>query len=433
MGVTDEAVPATGDFLPTQAGPSELRPHRSRSTKHMSDPAGYIEEEAFALSPEDAAALDAALNNPQNRTRSEEINPVQSGQFPKVVSLLGLLRLSAGEERSLRENAPLAIGGVLHDAHGLSSAGKRAVESFAAGEEPIEAVRVLELMDHASPEIEEDRAARIERVLAALGTSDGEKKGRRVFRMSPPSAGEVYRTRRIRFSDLVAVAAVLLVGTTILFPQLFSVRSMTEEIRCAQNMQRAGLGFSLFANEHDGHLPARDPGSLGDQRSGQWWLVGNPSSSHSANLFVLVRHEYVPLEALACPGNERAVVDHDKTLEADWQSQEQVSYSYQLFDGRPPRFSDPGIKLLLADRSPVISRAMRGETVDATENSHNHRGRGQNLLLPNFAVYFAYSPEMQTGAGDDNIWIPRSHEGDPGRVRLTGSERPAPSDAFVGP
>jgi hypothetical protein len=399
----------------------------------MSDSAGYIEEEGFALSPEDAAALDAALNSPQPRTHSGEADPAQSGRSAKVVSLLGLLRLSTSEERSLREGAPLAVDSMLHDAHGLSPAGKRAIEGFAAGEEPIEAVRVLQLLDYGFSETGEDRAARVERVLSTLGSSDGHREGQRAFRMSPPSAGEVYRTRRIRFSDLVAVAAVLLVGTTILFPQLFSVRSMAEEIRCAQNMQRAGLGFSLFANEHDGHLPARESAGPGEARSGSWWLVGDSSSSHSANLFVLVRHEYVPLEALACPGNHRAALDHGKTLEADWQSHEQVSYSYQLFDGRPPRFSDPGIKLLLADRSPVISRAMRGETADATENSHNHRGRGQNLLLPNFAVYFAYSPEMQTGAGEDNIWIPRSHEGDPSRVRLTGSERPAPSDAFVGP
>jgi hypothetical protein len=249
---------------------------------------------------------------------------------------------------------------------------------------------------------------------------------------------EVGSSRRIRFSDFIAVAAVLLVGTTVFFPQLFSVRTMAEEIRCAQNMQRAGLGFSLFANEHDGQLPARsieggESDSSPTARTAQWWLVGNPNSSHSANLFVLVRQDYVPLEALACPGNHRAAHDHEHTLEADWQSAEQVSYSYQLFDGRPPRFSDQGVNILLADRSPVIQQAMRGQTADATRNSQNHRERGQNILLPDMSVYFAYTPELQTRSGQDNIWIPRSSEGNPKRVRLTGTERPAPNDAFVGP
>ncbi|MFI4855293.1 MAG: hypothetical protein ACIAQF_10005 [Phycisphaerales bacterium JB065] len=381
------------------------------------------------LSSSDAAALDTAFGGEGEAFISA------SGSGSRALGILGLLRLSRAEERALDESRPEAIGQAMLVASRLSSGSERSVDCFASGEEPVETLRVLQLLDEPLERTESGRAARIERVLAALPAKAG---ATRPFRMTPPTSSEVGARRGIRFSDFIAVAAVLLVGTTILFPQLFSVRTMAEEIQCAQNMQRAGVGFSMFANEHDGQLPARDIAGEGSDsqprvRTAQWWLVGNPNSSHSANLFVLVRQDYVPLEALACPGNRRAAHDDDHTLEADWQSPEQVSYSYQLFGDRPPRFSDQGVNILLADRSPVIQQAMQGQIADATQNSLNHRERGQNILLPDLSVYFAYTPELQTRSGQDNIWIPRSFEGNPRQVRLTGSERPAPNDAFVGP
>lgn len=383
----------------------------------------------FSLSPRDAAALDTVFD----AEGGVFIPSPDSG--PRSLEILGLLRLTQAEEQALAESRPDAIGQAMMVASRLSSGSGRCIDCFASGEEPVEALRVLQLLDEPSEAPEAGRAARIERVLAALPAKPG---ATRPFRMAPPATSEVGARRGIRFSDLIAIAAVLLVGTTILFPQLFSVRTMAEEIQCAQNMQRAGVGFSMFANEHDGQLPARDLVSEGRDsqprvRTAQWWLVGNPNSSHSANLFVLVRQDYVPLEALACPGNRRAVHDDDHTLDADWQTPEQVSYSYQLFGDRPPRFSDQRVNILLADRSPVIQQAMQGQIADATQNSLNHRERGQNILLPDLSVYFAYTPELQTRSGRDNIWIPRSFEGNPRQVRLTGSEQPAPNDAFVGP
>ncbi len=136
------------------------------------------------------------------------------------------------------------------------------------------------------------------------------------------------------------------------------------------------------------------------------------------------------MEALTCPGNQRAPRKHDHRHATDWERPEHISYSYQLFDGRPPRHSDPGVKLLLTDRSPIIAPSMRGETVDASRNSHNHRDRGQNIMLPDFSVYFVTSPILGDG---DNMWLPRSLESGPRQVKLTGTERPVEGDAFVGP
>ena len=360
-------------------------------------------------------------------------NPAtESTRAIRAESLLGLLRLSGVEDDAIAALRADRITEASSVAARLSEAGERVVDSFADGHEPAEGVRVLELLDDSVADDESPRHERIERVMTAIRERDADV-DTDPFRLSPPSADEVRSTRRIRFSDLVAVAAVLLVGTAILFPSLFSAQSMAEEIQCAQNMQRAGLGFSLFANDHDGRLPATsevDGPEADSSPDARWWLVGGAAGSHSANLFVLVREDYVPLEALACPGNARAAVTRSPGLTRDWQNAEQLSYSYQLFDGAPPRFSDPGIALVLADRSPVVAAAMQGESVDATLNSRNHGERGQNVLLPDFSVFFLHSPRLADG---DNIWIPRSRENQPRSVRLDGTERPATRDAFVGP
>lgn len=378
--------------------------------------------EECQLSADDARCVDGWVSGEADTVTARE---------SRASELLELMRLSDGDERSIADGRPSRIAEAATAAARLSPAGERVVDAFASGQEPAEGVRVLELLDESDSVRESDRARRIDRLMDIILHLDRTHDAK-PFRLAPPSADEVRSGRRIQFSDFVAIAAVLLVGTAVLFPSLFSAQTMAEEIRCAQNMQRAGLGFSLFAQDHDGHLPATSEvsGASESTPSTRWWLVGDPSSSHSANLFVLVREDYVPLEALACPGNDRAPVAHAEALGRDWRSADELSYSYQLFNGKPPRFSDPNVVLVLADRSPVVEAAMRGETVDATHNSRNHGGRGQNLLLPDFSVYFVNSPRL---AGGDNIWIPRSREDQPRKVRLNGTERPAPRDAFVGP
>lgn len=397
----------------------------------------------FALSSADAEAVDrlaeafmapASGADRRERTAAELLNllelssadlrELQAGRASLVSRTLLSMPPSPQEERYLESGFP------------LSGAAARAVDGFASGSEAVEALRVLELLDEPanSTDSEQSRKARIDRVMDAVRSQSAQQKSR--FRLSPPARNEVGYRRRIQFRDLIAVAAVLLVGTAILFPSMFSSNTMAEELRCAQNMHQAGLGFELFAQDHDGRLPSRQDQAAPASPAGvptasvQWWRVGEPGSSHSANLFVLIREDYVPMEVLACPGNHRAPITHEHAEISDWQRPEEVSYSYQLFDGRPPRFSDPGVKLLLADRSPVIAPAMRGEVVDATKNSHNHNSRGQNLLLPDFSVYFINTPQLRDG---DNMWLPRTLETNPSRVRLTGSERPEAGDAFVGP
>lgn len=244
---------------------------------------------------------------------------------------------------------------------------------------------------------------------------------------------------RITLNDVLAAAACVLLGTAILSPMIVGSRETTRETLCASALGRAGLGFSLFAADHDGALPstaAFERGRMvalggaqpGTVRNAGWWTVG-AGGSHSSNLFTLVRGGYASPHDLACPGNQTAQVVFTPTAR-DWSAPEGVSFSYQLFNSQTPRWFVGKTRVVLADRSPVADRARRNEDADPMARSRNHNARGQNVLFNTAAVQFFGAPVLEDG---DNIWLPKSLES-AARPTLKGNEAPASdADAFVGP
>ncbi len=296
----------------------------------------------------------------------------------------------------------------------------------------------------AVPRHAHERAKRADRLLAAaMGVEqpfdiDSDDRDDRVAR----TLDRVWRARnaeiargigagsgRSRFSlrDIAGVAAILLIGASIVWPTVSNLRFEARRADDARGLQNAAVGFNLYSQEHRGQWPhLRKPAA----ESGPWWEVGRPERSHSANLFTLVTGDYATLEDLASAGNPMAPIMLDLSHHRDWRRPEEVSYSYQLLTPNHPRF-DPGRRLVvLTDRSPVIQRARRGEAVNPYANSMNHRGRGQHILFTDGSLEWATSPIMPDG---DNIWLPAALE----RITeplLRGVERPETADdAFVGP
>lgn len=272
-----------------------------------------------------------------------------------------------------------------------------------------------------------------------------------------------------RWQDLVSVAAVLLLGASVLLPVVSSLRSHQARTGCAANIAGVASAFGAYAGDHRGHMPVADGAMLAGAGEQSWWQVGSYDHSNSANLFTLRRARYAGLEQLACSGNGHAV----RTLPEDardWPSLHAVSYSYYVMFGRErPNWRGERAAasraiaeaspetVVLADRSPVILRAVRGETVYPNENSPNHAGSGQWVLRVDGAGMWMQTP-VQDG---DNIWLPANLEaaldevrvqarqgatqGQVGvksrrdaaverAVRLQGTETPASAqDAFLGP
>lgn len=241
------------------------------------------------------------------------------------------------------------------------------------------------------------------------------------------------RARGIRLLDLVSVAAAVLVGSAVVLPMIASARDSQRRALCNANLGQTAVAMSSYAGANRDALPMATAG-LGGSR---WWDV-TPEQPHSnsANLFALARNKYINVGQLACPGNPFAPRCQTSEDAFDWRRLEEVSYSYQIMFGPRPTWNSPQRTVILADRSPIILAAVRGESVSPTANTPNHGYRGQHLLLTDGSTSWHRNPVLDNG---DNIWLPRSVEqriselqGRP--VPLQGRELPdGVDDVFLGP
>jgi hypothetical protein len=257
-----------------------------------------------------------------------------------------------------------------------------------------------------------------------------------------------------RWREVLSVAAVLLLGVSILSPILAATRSRQVRLGCASNLTSLARGLASYGIDNRDSLPMASASLAGLP----WWNVGQDvAQSNSANLFSLRRLGYNPIEELACAGNAHAARELPSDS-WDWRDVSQVSYSYFVMFGRERPDAHTGSStVLLADRSPVILRALRGEPVRVLENSPNHAGTGQWLLRGDGSTVWTSTPVHH----GDNVWLPANlelaldeaaHQMRMGRrtgavpletrqratelraVILHGTEAPANAqDSFVGP
>lgn len=244
-----------------------------------------------------------------------------------------------------------------------------------------------------------------------------------------------------RISDLVSVAAMALIGVSILWPTLSYVSQKGRQLSCKSNLGSVASAMGLYAGNHRDALPVATAGFGGNP----WWNVSpEKPQANSSNLFTLARTGYSKLKDLACSGNPKAEIGEVKKGAYDWSNLETISYSYQIMGGqeRPnwcrERGKAPASVVVLADRSPVVLRAVNKQAIDPTENSPNHGGLGQYVLLADGGVDWMSSPHRPEG---DNIWLPRAveiliqqaakfHQ----TGKLEGFEVPSDAkDSFVGP
>ncbi|MEO0483748.1 MAG: hypothetical protein AAF138_08990 [Planctomycetota bacterium] len=249
-----------------------------------------------------------------------------------------------------------------------------------------------------------------------------------------------------RLIDLISAAAMLLVAASVVWPVVAQARGASQRTVCAANLMDTGRAFNAYTSSHAGSLPVATAGFASpawwtSPRQAQptpqkqpWWQVGSREQpANSAHLFMLVRLQYASIDDLACPGNPSAPRKLLDPQAVDWSSLDEISYSYQLSAGPPdPIWLRKNTSILLADSSPVVRRAVRGERVDPFANSANHRGRGQHVLRVDGSAVWLTDPVMATG---DNLWLPRPLEqAIADKLQLKGWEQPAgPDDAFVGP
>ncbi|MCX5662536.1 MAG: hypothetical protein NTW19_22875 [Planctomycetota bacterium] len=235
---------------------------------------------------------------------------------------------------------------------------------------------------------------------------------------------------RARWAELGTVAAVVLIGLSLMVPMLDRMRADARRIACANNLGEAGEALASYASDYNNTLPRREaePGSV-------WWNVGKntlasgPVESNSAHLFNLVRGGYAQPDALNCPENDRAVRGLSPKMN-DWPTARAVSYSYQNQYARDPMQIDHAPHMaLLADKNPLFmtTNSPLNYNTDQQRRSASvlHRRQGQNILRAGGDSFWSSSPELSNG---DNIWLANHVD------RYTGTETPSgPDDSFLVP
>lgn len=242
----------------------------------------------------------------------------------------------------------------------------------------------------------------------------------------PPAVEQAPIGRRFRMSDLVSVAALLLIATAVIGPMVSSVRGVGQRLACQSNMGSLASAFGLYAGDSKDALPLASASMAGTP----WWNVGKVQESNSANLYTLSRTGYTKLVTLACPTNPRGASCASGAGDMDWKCLDEVSFSFQnLFAKERPTWSSGKSRVVvLVDRSPVVPLAVRGFKINPLSNSPSHGFVGQNALFNDGSSVWLRSPVLESG---DNIWLPRVIESMLVRAGVGGSGADAGKGSHV--
>ncbi len=394
------------------------------------------ETPGVALSPQDSAALDALLAADFQISRVEEN---LRDRAERVGQLLGLL--DAPEVTCDRSLVDVTIQRIARQAE---------PELCAEDADALDAWAIADYDADRAPGSLRDRAARHETLAGIVRDSDIHATPLLVERTFQAVASRVAAdrsqglsmraSRGWRSADLISMAAMVLIGVSVLWPSFSYMGQKSRQIACKSNLASVASAMGHYAGDHRNEFPVATAGFGGTP----WWNVSpEKPTSNAANLFTLARTGYSKLRDLACAGNPHADRGEVKPNTFDWANLESVSFSYQIMAGeaRPNWRRDagePAKVVVLSDRSPVVLHAVKREVIDPMENSPNHDGRGQFVLLADGSVAWMSTPERGCG---DNIWLPRAIEHMIRQAakfhqtgRLEGFEFPEDvNDSFVGP
>ncbi len=278
---------------------------------------------------------------------------------------------------------------------------RRAVRALPASQQD-QAERILrlfELLDDYPVEDGDDTL--VHATLARIDRHEDQLSARMAFGSAADSQ-EQGRRRRIRLPDFISIAAVILIGFSVVWPVSSHLRQRSIDLGCANNLRLLGVGFGNYASDYDSAMPVA-MANLGPEMS--WDKIRNV-----VNLNPLVNGGYCELAHLSCPGH------------ADLDGE---SYSYQwMMHGERPTWGVHRVTIVLGDRNPVIDAALSGRNIPPLSMSINHSGRGQNTLGSDGATLWLMDPVV--GSNNDYIWLPR------GVSFLRIGDRPTdPVDVFL--
>ncbi|MDZ4831405.1 MAG: hypothetical protein SGJ09_14560 [Phycisphaerae bacterium] len=226
--------------------------------------------------------------------------------------------------------------------------------------------------------------------MARIARADDERAAR--MRLDPQPVDAASRKRSFRSSDLIAVACVAILATTVIVPIMNWSRGRSLETNCANNLRLVAAGLDLYAQDFES-MPMR-AGFLPELAS--WTGYRNAD-----NLRVLATTHYCTAGCMCCPGD--ADPNGTYASQAPASSEAERAPLWNQLRGGGSRIA------MVADRNPLVDLERNGVTVASVAlNSASHGGHGQNLLFTDGSVGFQTSPYLGDPASRmaDNIWLP---------------------------
>ncbi|MHC4142335.1 MAG: hypothetical protein ACYSUF_10830 [Planctomycetota bacterium] len=190
--------------------------------------------------------------------------------------------------------------------------------------------------------VEDADESLVHATLARVDRCEEQRASRMAF-SEAAEANELPARSRFRMPDFVSIAAVILIGASIVWPLTSHLNRRSIDTGCANNMRRMGLAFDQYASDFDGAMPIAQAGMFSN------WNT-----------------TYCDRSYLNCPGHKGPYGE---------------SYSYQWHvPGHRMIWGVDRVTLMLGDRNPLIDGARAGQWLPALTISLNHGGRGQNVL-----------------------------------------------------
>ncbi len=187
--------------------------------------------------------------------------------------------------------------------------------------------------------------------------------------------------RGFRLPDLVSIAAVLLIGASIFWPMISTMKQRRIDDSCANNLRQMGYAFAQYADDYNGSIPVARTGLFSE------W---SQSFTNAINLGPLVAGKYCERDHLECAGHEGL-------------SGSSYGYQWQIPDSELTW--GKRITIILGDRNPLIDAISQSKLLTpALSNSLNHGGRGQNVLRTDGQWMWLKNPMV---GAQDNIWLPK--------------------------
>lgn len=208
-----------------------------------------------------------------------------------------------------------------------------------------------------------------------------------------------------KFFDFAAVAAAVILISSIAFPTISHMRQQSWQTACINNTRNIGQGISRLLNDNynlaEAKVTAGSP----------WWKIGDQgpqSQSNTRFAWQLVKRDYVKPDAFICPGHRSArpltpeqITRHLQQLQ-DFPSRKNISYSLTIINGQNAITKMGSRRVIMSDMNPIfrsiptcgndpVAKMNEFEKVLLTQNlkqmcSPNHNCKGQNVLYSDGSV-----------------------------------------------